>query len=275
MAGITKTIRLGTALLCLPYRDPVVTAKQIATIDTLSGGRVELGIGQGAPKSTMNVEFEALGIPRSEKIARTREMLEVMQLIWREDAPSFEGRFTSFGPTTIYPKPAQGDSPPIWIGGSAEKSLEMIADYADGWLSFWVTPNGFPKAIDDLNMRLAKRGREPESLQVGTEIQICLADSTDEARNYAQKTMGVFEEGYAGTTGAFSDGQTSALDEIWASSLVGSPSDVVDRIGEFVDAGCTVFELKFIYHDIDDLLGQLRMFADEVAPKIAPMTPAN
>jgi probable F420-dependent oxidoreductase len=275
LSGITKSIRLGTAVLCLPYRDPVVTAKQIATIDTLSGGRVELGIGQGAPKSTMNVEFESLGIPRSEKIARTREMLEAMQLIWREDSPSFDGRFTSFESATIYPKLAQGDSLPIWIGGSAEKSLEMIADYADGWLSFWITPEHFPKAIDVLNVKLAKRGREPESLQIGTEIQICLADSTSEARRYAERTMGVFEEGYAGTTGGFSDGDGSTLDAIWASSLVGSPSDVASRIGEFIDSGCTVFELKFIYHTIDDLIGQLNMFADEVAPESTPLTPVG
>jgi probable F420-dependent oxidoreductase len=268
VAGITERIRLGTAVLCLPYRDPVVTAKQIATIDTLSAGRIELGIGQGAPKSTLNEEFEILGIPRAEKVSRTREALDVMQLLWHEDRPSFEGRFTTFGPATIYPKPVQQPSPPIWIGGSAEKSLEMIADYADGWLSFWINPDQFPKAIADLHARLERRGRAPESLQIGTEIQICLADSTAEARRSCERTMGVFEEGYAGTTGAFSDTDASTMDEIWASSLVGSSSDVVSRIGEFLDSGCTVFELKFIYHTIDDLIEQLQRFSAEVAPHV-------
>ncbi len=267
VAGITDRIRLGTAVLCLPYRDPIVTAKQLATIDALSGGRLELGVGQGAAKSTLNTDFEVLGIPRGEKIARTREALEVMELIWREESPSFDGKFTSFGAATIYPKPVQIPRPPIWIGGSAEKSLEMIADFADGWLSFWVTPSQFPAAIADLHARLEARGRAPDKFQVGTEIQICLDETTEAARRHCERTMGVFEEGYAGTVGAFAtEGTTSAMDEIWASSLVGSPADVTSRIGEFLDARCTVFELKFVYHSIEDLIGQMTAFATEVAP---------
>lgn len=267
VAGVTDRIRLGTAVLCLPYRDPIVTAKQLATIDALSGGRLELGVGQGAAKSTLNTDFEVLGIPRAEKIARTREALEVMELIWREESPSFEGKFTSFGAATIFPKPVQLPHPPIWIGGSAEKSLELIADFADGWLSFWVTPSQFPAAIADLHTRLEVRGRAPDKFQVGTEIQICLDETTPAARRHCERTMGVFEEGYAGTVGAFAaEGTTSAMDEIWASSLVGSPADVTSRIGEFLDAGCTVFELKFVYHSIEDLVGQMTAFATEVAP---------
>jgi probable F420-dependent oxidoreductase len=266
LSGITSRIRLGVAVLILPYREPVVTAKQLATIDVLSNGRLELGIGQGAAKSTLNEEFEVLGISRSTKVSRTREYFEAMRRLWTEECPSFEGHFVKFGPATIYPKPVQKPHPPIWIGGSADKSLDMIADYATGWLSFWVNPSQFPQAIARVNARLASRGRNPDSLTIGTEIQVMLADTTNEARRQAQRTMQAFEQGYAGTTGLMAEDQTqtSALDEIWNSSLVGSPEDVRAEVTRYVGAGCTFFELKFMYHSIDHLLEQLSAFSERV-----------
>jgi probable F420-dependent oxidoreductase len=270
LAGITSTIRLGVAVLCLPYRPAVLTAKQLANIDVLSKGRIELGIGQGAAKSTLNEEFEVLGLRRDRKIGLTRETFEAMRAIWTEDAPSFEGRHVNFGPATVYPKPAQRPYPPIWIGGSADKSLDMVADYATGWLSCWVSPEQFPVAIADLHERLQARGREPSELTIGSEIQIMLGETTQEARRAASKTMGAFEEGYAGTTGGFADGgrESDTLDEIWRSSLIGSPDDVAAELQRYVDAGCTFFELKFIYHSVDHLIEQLELFSASVAPKV-------
>lgn len=267
-AAATENIRLGVAVLILPYREPLFTAKQIATIDELSGGRLDLGIGQGAAKSTLNVDFEVLGVSRATKIRRTREHLNAMIKIWNQDSPSVQGEFYSFDNATIYPKPRQRPHPPIWIGGSADKSLDMIADYADAWLSCWVTPDQFPTAIADLNDRLALRGRAPEDLTAGSEIQIMLAESEEEAQRQAAKTMGAFEEGYAGTTGGFAEDKqaTSTLNEIWASSLIGTPEQVRDRIAQYVEAGCTYFELKFIYHDLEHLFSQWRMFTERVMP---------
>jgi len=271
LAAVTERIRLGVAVLCLPYREPLVTAKQIATIDVLSHGRLELGIGQGAAKSTLNEDFEVLGISRADKVARTREYFEVMRKVWTEDAPAFEGRYVQFAPATIYPKPQQKPYPPIWIGGSAEKSLEMIADYATGWLSFWVSPEQFPRAIADLHERLTKRGRRPAELTIGSEIQIHLAKTTLLARRQAGPTMKAAEEGYAGTTGRFAEDAATARtsDEIWNSSLIGAPEDVRDQIRRFVEAGCTFFELKFIYHTIEHLLEQLETFGEKIAPDFA------
>jgi probable F420-dependent oxidoreductase len=266
LAGVTERIRLGVAVLCLPYREPLVTAKQIATIDQLSRGRVDLGIGQGAPKSTLNEDFEVLGIPRNQKIGRTREAFEIMRRVWTEDAPAFEGRHFSYPPATIYPKPAQQPHPPIWIGGSSEKSLEMVADYANGWLSCWVSPEQFPVAVADLHDRLAARGRAPEELTAGSEIQVLVDETTERARRRAERTMNAFEEGYAGTTGGFADdaAATSTLTEIWNSSLVGSPAAVNEEVHRYVDSGCTYFELKFIYDDIPHFLRQLEVFAADV-----------
>ena len=150
LAGVTESVKLGLGVLVLPYRDPVVTAKQLATVDSLSKGRLILGIGQGAAKSTQNIDFEVLGISRKDKVERTREYFEAMRLIWTEASPEFHGRYVDFAEATIYPKPVQQPGPPIWIGGQADRSLEMIADYADGWLSFWISPDQFPGAIAEI-----------------------------------------------------------------------------------------------------------------------------
>lgn len=267
-AAVTERIRLGIAVLILPYREPLFTAKQIACIDDLSGGRLDLGIGQGAAKSTLNVDFEVLGVSRATKVSQTREHLEAMQAIWTEESPSHHGRFVNFDDATVYPKPRQQPHPPIWIGGSADKSLDMVADYADAWLSCWVTPDQFPVAISDLQTRLASRGRPADALTIGTEIQVLVADTAEEARRQAERTMGAFETGYAGTTGGFAEDQHSAdtLSEIWSSSLIGTPEQVRDQVHEYVDAGCTYFELKFIYHNLDHLFEQWRTFSAVVMP---------
>lgn len=267
LAAVTRRIRLGVAVLCLPYREPVLTARQIACIDQLSGGRLELGIGPGAPKSTHNEDPEVLGIDRVTKYDNTREHFEAMRAIWTEPAPEFHGRFVDFGAATVYPKPLQQPYPPVWVGGSQEKSLEMVADYATGWLPNWLTPATYPKAIADVHRRLVERGRDPDELTVGTEIQICIADSREAARKAAERTMDVFQEGYVATPG-FAAG-SSRLDTIWGSSLIDSVENVSDQIAAYVEAGCTFFELKFIYHTVDHLLDQLATFSERIAPRFA------
>ena len=268
LAAGTKEIKLGIGVLCLPYRDPVVTAKQLANVDFLSDGRLILGVGQGAAASTHNVDFEVLGISRATKVTRTREYLDAMLKIWHEDSPSFTGQFVNYEGATIYPKPVQRPHPEIWIGGQADKSLGMVADYANGWLSFWISPSQFSNALPKVNGFLEAAGREPSSLRVGTEIQVYLAETTEQARREATPTVAVFEEGYAGTTGTFAEAEGSGLSEIWNSSLIGSPEDVRDEVQRYLQAGCTFFELKFIYRDLDHLESQLKTFATEVIGKV-------
>ena len=267
IAGATSKIRIGVAVLCLPYRqDAVVTAKQIATIDTLSEGRLELGIGQGGPKIQKGIDFEVLGISRATKVTKTREYLDAMKELWTEDSPSFAGKFVSFDGATVYPKPVQQPYPPIWIGGQKEQSLNMVADYANGWLPGFLSPSQFPGAIAEVHRKLADRGRDPSTLTVGTEIQIYLGETTEEARDVVRPTMSGFGDAFAGAIGGFAASDADPLQEVWNSSLIGTAADVTDEIGRYVDAGCTLFELKFIYHTIDHLLEQWQKFAEEVAP---------
>jgi probable F420-dependent oxidoreductase len=144
LAGVTRTIRLGTMVLVLPFRDPVALAKEWATLDVLSGGRTILGVGVGWNRR----EFEALRIPFKERGGRTTEMLQAITTLWQADDVSFEGQHYRFEHLSLEPKPVQRPHPPIWIGGGTQPSerlyaqavdtiqpvLRRIARYADAWV---------------------------------------------------------------------------------------------------------------------------------------------
>ena len=265
VAAVTEKIRLGIAVLILPYRDALVTAKQLACLDVLSNGRLDLGIGQGAVKSTFNTENEVMGISRKTKIKHTREVFEAMREIWNTDLSTFNGEFVKFTGAEVFPKPIQKPNPPIWIGGSAENSLEMVADYADAWLSWGIVPDQFPPAIEDIKRRMEKRGRNPEHFVAGTEIQIYLADTVERAKQDVQSTMLAFEEGYAGVTGdQYKPG--GVLETMWNASLIGTANSVTSEIKNYISNGCTAFELKFIYDSVDQLIDQWHDFAENVMP---------
>jgi probable F420-dependent oxidoreductase len=144
LSGVTRTIRLGTLVLVLPFRDPVAFAKEWGTLDRLSGGRTILGVGVGWNRE----EFAALRIPIEERGRRMNEMLEAITALWAGDDVSYEGKYYRFEHLTIEPKPAQKPHPPIWIGGGTQPSekiygqgvdtitpvLRRIAKYASTWV---------------------------------------------------------------------------------------------------------------------------------------------
>lgn len=268
LAGVTSTIRLGIAVLCLPYREPLLTAKQIACIDMMSGGRLELGVGQGGPKTSLNEEFEVLGISRATKVARTSEYLDAMKELWTMDAPEFNGRFTSFKPATIYPKPYQSPHPPIWIGGAAEASLELVATQAGGWLPCFLAPRQYTQYLEDLKSRFEAHGRDPDLLAVGTDISARIAPKSNTANDHAQASMDALGKGFIGTKGVLSGSLDSTViaKEIFDASLVGDDKEIRQQVEKFVDVGCTHFELRFIYHSIPDLVDQMHQFSSKVMP---------
>ena len=129
IAAHTTRIRLGTSVLIMPYRNPIVTAKILATLDRMSGGRVIAGVGVGWNEA----EFKALGVPFHERGARTTEYLRIWQACWAPGEVSFDGRFFSFANMHVKPKPLQQPHPPIWIGGSSHAALRRAAMFAEVW----------------------------------------------------------------------------------------------------------------------------------------------
>jgi probable F420-dependent oxidoreductase len=149
-AATTSTLRLGFGILLLTQRDPITTAKAIATLDLVSGGRVEVGLGAG-----WNVpEIENHGTPFGQRFGVLRERAEAMRAIWTEEEASYHGRHVTFDQITSWPKPVQRPHPPLWVGGTGERVLDRVLRYGDGW---------FPNSRDRLAGRIAelrRRGAE-------------------------------------------------------------------------------------------------------------------
>ena len=175
LAGVTRTIRLGTMVLVLPLRNPAYFAKEWATLDLLSGGRSILGLGVGWHEE----EFALMGVPYKERGPRMNEAIEVLKALWVGDHVTYEGKYYRFRDLTIDPKPAQLPHPPIWIGGGTQPSeriyaqtvpnidpvLRRIAKYADVWVPHSSSTPDMVKGDWDKVQRFAREaGRDPKAI---------------------------------------------------------------------------------------------------------------
>lgn len=254
VAGQTSRIRLGTAVFCVPYREPIAAAKQIATLDVLSAGRLTLGVGVGATRQTHNREFEVLGIPRIEKYARTEDYLSAMRALWNGQS-TYEGPHVKFEGAEMFPLPVQRPAPPIWVGGAGERAMDMAARWGDGWLPGWLTPSAFTTRVPALRQLAAQHERDAARLVIGTEIVACIAATDAQAQERSRQTIATLSAGFT---------VMSAGDALSA-SLIGSPDTIRQRVAEFIAAGVRHFELKFIYRSIDELSEQLDLFRRAIA----------
>ena len=161
-AAVTKTIRLATGILILPQRHPLYVAKEVATLDVLSHGRVILGIGVG----WLEEEFDALGIPFDDRAARTAEAVRALRSLWKDEAEPFAGKFFRWGKLESHPKPIQKPGVPIVVGGHTELAARRAARYGDGF---------FPGVTDDAKLKqllaimrdeCKKIGRDPSKIEV-------------------------------------------------------------------------------------------------------------
>ena len=162
LAGQTTRVRLGVSAYVVPYRNPVVTAKQVATLDSLSGGRVILGVGTGWLKE----EFTALAVPFAARGQRTEEYLAVMKALWAGGEARFEGRHYRLPPVRTGPRPAQQPHPPLWIAGNSPAAIERAARLGDGWHAIDLAPAELAPLVGVLRERLAAHGRRPDVVTV-------------------------------------------------------------------------------------------------------------
>ena len=161
-AAATETIRLGTGVCLLPQRNPVYTAKDVATLDWLSGGRVDFGIGLGWSRE----EFAALDVPWERRAARCREYVEVMRRLWIDPVSEYHGELYDLDACRMYPKPVQQPHPPIHIGGESDAALRRVAEYGDGWHGFRLTPAQAAERVGRLGQLLEERGRRLGDVEV-------------------------------------------------------------------------------------------------------------
>lgn len=162
-AAITKTLRLGTGVMILPQRHPLYVAKEVATLDVLSNGRVILGIGSGWLKE----EFDSLGLDFHQRGARTDEAIKSLRALWSpEAASSFHGKHFSFGPVKCFPKPVQKDGVPIVIGGHSPAAAKRAGRYGNGFFPAIAEPDKLKELFAMMSAEAKKAGRDPKQIEL-------------------------------------------------------------------------------------------------------------
>ncbi len=161
-AAATKKIKVGSGICLVIERDPILMAKEVASVDQLSNGRLIFGIGGGWNSE----EMENHGTQFNKRWKVLRERIEAMKEIWAKDAAEYHGEFVNFDPIWCYPKPAQKPHPPILLGTLSSKGLDRVVRYCDGWIPVGIRPRDLPAAMKDLNERAARVGRKPSEVPV-------------------------------------------------------------------------------------------------------------
>ncbi len=242
LSQTTKKLRLGTSVLSNSYRIPSVLAKMGATLDHISGGRLDLGLGAG----WMREEYEAYGIPfprASVRIAQMEEAVQLIRKMWTEPHPTFEGAHYAIKGAACDPPPVQRPSPPIWIGGEGKKVLRAAARYADGFNARWWPPERYLERKEEIDAHCEEAGRDPEGLR--RSLMCLLLPSHDRARVEAERK------------------RFAAIPE--TGIIAGVPRECADRVMEYVDAG-----VRHFLYTIPDVAGMdaLRLAGEEVLPLV-------
>jgi probable F420-dependent oxidoreductase len=237
IAAHTSRIGVGVSVLIMPYRNPVATAKALATLDLMSGGRLITGIGVGWNEA----EFAALGVPFRERGARTNEYLRLWQACWAPGKVSFAGKFVSFADMHVNPKPVQQPHPPIWIGGTSDAALRRAARFAALWQP---TPLPVPHLV---------------------ERQAALRKSCEEIGRAPIPTRMSFRVEFSTVTG------NAPLADKERPTGHGTPTEVAGDLLRYREAaGLDAFQINFHgNHDLDQLLQSMECFMREVKPQLA------
>lgn len=251
-----------SSVTVLPLHHPVRLAHQIMTLDNLSEGRVILGIGAGGeiPK-----QFEAFGIPVSERGKRTDEYIEVMQGLWTQDPFSYQGRFLQFKDIVMEPKPYQKPHPPIWVGGrpggvetapdgtkrfkSKIGAVRRAGKYGQGWFPYYVTVEGVRTTVQQLHQYAREAGRDPADIVVGLNNEWLIRDTYEEALEEARRKSMRYGRDLS--------------DRVARYDLLGSPEDIIRRIEEYIAVGVTHFACIIISEDSQK---QLEIAAKKILP---------
>ena len=249
LAGCTERIKFGMNAIVAPLRDPLVMAKQCATIDYLSGGRLLPMFGVGYPKAA---EWGATGRSSDHRGSKANEMFELMARLWSEESVTFEGKFYQYENATIAPRPVQQPLP-LWIGGTSKAAIKRTARLGTGWIGGIASPADVAAAISGIKAEASACGRTIDDDHYGASIAFRIGSPDDpEVRNspFVQRT-GI--------------GETMDLNPLFA---IGSTDDVIRRLREYIEAQASKFVLFPIASGDEDTMMQTQYIIDEVMPAI-------
>lgn len=250
LAGATKRIKFGMNVASLSLRDPVLTAKQCATIDVLSEGRLLPAFGLGSSRSR---DYVATGTPTARRGKRMDESLEILSRLWAEESVSTDGEFFKLDAASIAPRPVQQPLP-LWIGGSAAKAIERTARWGTGWQAGIESADKVAPVIHAIKAKAAEFGRSIDEDHYGAGFGIRFG-SPDEP------IMQRYIAGFTRSLGKPPDAFTA----------IGGPDEIMAKLRGFRDAGAHKFILRPIAAGTEDMIAQTKRMIDEVLPEVAAM----
>ena len=248
IAGHTERIRFGMNVASIALRDPLLTARQCATIDFLSDGRLLPAFGLG---SAFSRDYVATGTPTKRRGKKADEALELLARLWLEDSVDFDGEFFQYAGACIAPKPANADIP-LWIGGSSEVAMKRTAKYGTGWLGGIDTPEQAKRVVDGIKLALQDTGRAIDADHYGASFLY---------------RFGSMEDPIVAKTAAGLTARTKGQADRYL--VAGDAAAVLQRIQEFIDAGCEKFVLLPMANGTKDMMEQTRLLTAEVLPEYA------
>ena len=235
-ASVTQRIRLGSTVIILPYRNPVVQAKMFASLDVLSGGRAICGVGVG----WLEKEFDSLGVPYAERGPMSDEFLQMFETLWTQDHPEFEGKYYQIHGMQFEPKPAQNPLP-IWVGGHSRRAIRRTIKYGHAWHPTRQTPEYVAQHLPYLRQEAERAGRDPDSIIISL-----------------KRSLQITDIGLSGEV-AFRSGN----------ALVGTTQDIIDDAKRCQDMGMHQLTYDFRTDHIDEQLAIMEQLADRVVPAVA------
>jgi probable F420-dependent oxidoreductase len=247
VAARTKKMKFGNSVLVLPTRHPVEVAKEIATIDMLSGGRMLPAFGLGTDDER---EYEAAGISKSERAGRTDEAVGLLRRLWTEEHVTHHGRYYHLTDVTIAPRPVQA-CPPIWFGGRSQPAYRRAGRLGDGWMASNITPSEVTAGVASIQAAANEAGRELEPDHYGVIVGFRIAADPAAAREML-------------VPGLVRPRPDAAVEDYCA---LGTPDDCIAMVRRFIDAGASKFVMRPLCSP-DEIDSQLEILAREVVPDI-------
>jgi probable F420-dependent oxidoreductase len=248
IAARTRKIKLGTGVLVLPMRNPVVLAKQLSAIDLLSDGRLMIGVATGWYKR----EFDAVGVPFEQRGKIMEENLEILTRLFTEEKVAGEWTYHRIPAGVMYPKPLQKPRPPILIGGYVDRVLKRAAVKGDGWLTYFYTPESFAKAWDKIRRFASEAGRDPDALLNAAQLPIMVGKSRAAVESAMMDWLGK-EWDYAAWSESTKD-----------SAILGTVEECVEQLRRHIAAG--VQKIIFVPYKYE--MEQIEIIAREIIPQL-------
>jgi len=262
MTAWTERVRVGSAVLLLPLYHPVIVAKQLADLDARSGGRLCVGVGVGGE---FRHEFDAVGVPMSERGPRTDEAMQILRALWRGGPVSHHGRFFGFDDVHLRPvkPPTQGNGvssamqpggPPLLVSGRKEPAMRRAARLGDGWLPYLMSPDAYARSVRTIEEEASAIGRDLSGFEWMMYVYCSIRRDGEKARGDVATFLG----------SAYGDKPRGMLDRI---APAGTPEEVAGRLQQYVDAGVRHFVISPAA--ADDTLEVVTLAAQEVLPRLS------